>query len=96
MCSLFPWQHEIFYLFNFFTLEFSQEISKFQNSEFEVHQSYLFRLSRAVAVVRRKLCHAYTASPLRARKPKFWLPESFRPTFTQIFLIPLQIPTKKG
>jgi hypothetical protein len=33
----------------------------------------------AVAVVRRNLCHTYSL-PLKARKLKFWLPESFEPT----------------
>jgi hypothetical protein len=37
-----------------------------------------FRLSRAVAV--RKIFTSPTASALSARKLKFWLPESFRPT----------------
>jgi hypothetical protein len=36
------------------------------------------RLSRAVA--ERKICTSPTGSTIRARKLKFWLPESFRPT----------------
>jgi hypothetical protein len=38
-----------------------------------------FRLSRTVAV-ERKICATPTASPLKARKLKFRLPESFGPT----------------
>jgi hypothetical protein len=40
----------------------------------------IFRLPRAVAV-ERKICDTPTASPLQARKLKFRLPESFRPTW---------------
>jgi hypothetical protein len=37
------------------------------------------KIPSVTRLVRRNLCHAYS-DPLKARKLKFWLPKSFRPT----------------